>query len=106
MKSKSFDIVIASNVLHLLFYPEKAIQEMKRVLKDNGQIIVPTYCHGENLKSLLISRLMGLAGFKARNRWSIKSFKDFIEKNGFKIADSEVFKDKIPLVYIKASKVK
>lgn len=105
LKNSSFDTVIASNVLHLLFKPEKALVEMKRVLKDNGQIIIPTYCHGENIKSMLISRLMGLVGFRARNRWSIRSFKEFVEKNGFKIEDFEVFKDKIPLIYIRARKV-
>jgi ubiquinone/menaquinone biosynthesis C-methylase UbiE len=105
LESEYFDVVIASNVLHLLFAPEEAFQEMKRVLKNNGEIIIPTYCHGENIKTLMISRLMGLFGFRARNRWSIKSFKSFVEKNGFKIDESEVFKDKIPLIYIKASKI-
>ncbi len=105
LKNSSFDTVIASNVLHLLFKPEKAFEEMRRVLKDNGQIIIPTYCHGENIKSMLLSRFMGLFGFRARNRWSIKSFKEFVEKNGFKIEDLEVFNDKIPLIYIRAGKV-
>lgn len=105
LKNSSFDTVIASNVLHLLFKPEKALEEMKRVLKDNGQLIIPTYCHGENVKSILISRLMGLFGFRARNRWSTKSFMEFVEKNGFKIEDLEVIKDKIPLIYIRAGKV-
>ena len=105
LKNSGFDTVIASNVLHLFFKPEKALEEMKRVLKDNGQIIIPTYCHGENTKTILISRLMGVVGFIARNRWSIRSFKEFVEKSGFKIEDSEVFKDKIPLIYIRAGKV-
>ncbi|PIQ28806.1 MAG: methyltransferase type 11, partial [Bacteroidetes bacterium CG18_big_fil_WC_8_21_14_2_50_41_14] len=33
---KSFDVVIASNLLHLLYEPEKPINEIKRVLKDKG----------------------------------------------------------------------
>ena len=98
----SYDSVVASNVLHLLFEPEKALQEMKRVLKVNGKIIIPTYCHGQNIRSLLISRFMGAFGFKVRNRWSIKTFKCFVEKNGLKIEDSDVLKDILPMVYIRA----
>ena len=103
-KSSSFETIIASNVLHLLFKPEIALQEMRRVLIDDGNLIIPTYCHGENLKSLLISRLMGIFGFKARNRWSIKAFTAFIENNGCHIKESKLYEDKIPLLYVKATK--
>jgi len=103
-QDKTFDTIIASNVLHLLFEPELALQEMKRVLKDNGQLIIPTYCHGDNLKSHIISRLMGLAGYKARTRWSITGFKSFVKYNGFKISKETIIKDKISLVYLIAKK--
>jgi len=99
-QDKTFDTVIASNVLHLLFEPELALQEMKRVLKDNGQLIIPTYCHGDDLKSHIISRIMGLAGFRARTRWTLTGFRNFIKFNGFKIIKETVIKDKIPLVYL------
>lgn len=100
----SFDMVIVSNVLHLLHKPELAVEEIKRVLKENGQAVLPTYCHGENWKTLLISRFMGLFGFRARSRWSINSFRAFLEKNGLKIVDSEVIEDRIPLAYVRARK--
>jgi phosphatidylethanolamine/phosphatidyl-N-methylethanolamine N-methyltransferase len=97
-----FDVIIASNVLHLLFEPDAAIQELKRVLKPGGKIIVPTYCHGENLKSHLFSRCMNLIGFRARSRWSISSFEEFIEKNGFEISKKEKIEGIIPMLYLVA----
>jgi len=100
----SFDTVIASNVLHLLYQPDTAISEMKRVVSKKGKIIIPTYCHGENLKTHLISRLMGIVGFKARSRWSVNSFKAFIKRNGLHIERFMIFKDKIPLIYVVARK--
>lgn len=103
-QDKTFDTIIASNVLHLLFEPEQALQEMKRVLKDNGQLIIPTYCHGDDFKSHIISRIMGLAGFKARTRWTLTSFRNFVKFNGFKIIKETVIKDKIPLAYLIAKK--
>ena len=60
-----FDAVIASNVLHLLFEPNMAMQEIKRVVNPDGKIIIPTYCHGENMKSHFFSRCMNLIGFRA-----------------------------------------
>jgi len=103
-QDKTFDTIIASNVLHLLFEPNLALQEMKRVLKDDGQIIIPTYCHGANFKSHIISRLMGFAGFKARTRWTLTTFRDFVRNNKFKIIKEDVIIDKIPLVYLIAKK--
>ncbi len=99
-KDSSFDTIIAVNLLHLLFDPDLALQEMKRVLEDNGQIIIPTYCHGESFKSHIISRLMSLAGFRARSRWSVTSFKVFVERSGFEIIKEIVIDGPIPLVYL------
>jgi ubiquinone/menaquinone biosynthesis C-methylase UbiE len=100
----TFDTVIASNVLHLLFHPNRALQEMKRVLTSGGRIIIPTYCHGADVKSRVISMLMGLAGFKARTRWSLESFRAFVKENGLIVHNKEIIKDKIPLMYLIAAK--
>ena len=101
---KSFDTIVASNVLHLLFQPDLALQEMKRILDDNGRIIVPTFCHGANLRSQILSKILSLLGQKTRSRWSQKSFMEFIEQNGFKITKNIYINDKIPLTYIVAKK--
>ena len=44
----SFDVVIVSNALHIVPQPEKALQEIKRVLKDDGTLIAPTFTHAGN----------------------------------------------------------
>lgn len=101
---KSFDIIVASNVLHLLFQPELALQEMRRVLSDSGRIIIPTFCHGANLKSRILSRILSLLGQKTRSRWNQKSLMAFVENNGFKITKNVFVNDKIPLLYLVAIK--
>ena len=45
---ESFDVVIVSNALHIVPQPEKALQEIKRVLKDDGTLIAPTFTHAGN----------------------------------------------------------
>ena len=98
-EDNSFDVVIASNVLHLLFEPEKSLSEIHRVLKPDGIAILPTFCHAENVQSRIISGFMSLFGFRARNKWNTKSFISFIENNQFAILKSEIIPGKIPLMY-------
>jgi ubiquinone/menaquinone biosynthesis C-methylase UbiE len=101
---KSFDVIIASNVFHLLPEPYVVLTEIERLLVDNGKAILPTYCHGENLKARIISFLTSLSGFKVENRWSVNQFSTFIEHHGFKIVKQEIIKDKFPLSFIVITK--
>jgi ubiquinone/menaquinone biosynthesis C-methylase UbiE len=100
----SFDVVIASNVLHLLFNPENTLAEIRRVLKPGGVAILPTFCHAANFKSRIISTFMSLFGFRARNKWTTKSFESFVRNNDFKIIKSEIIDGKIPLMYLLVAK--
>jgi ubiquinone/menaquinone biosynthesis C-methylase UbiE len=96
----SFDKVLASNVLHLLYEPQTALYEIRRVLKNDGEAILPTFCHGESFKSRTISRFMSIFGFSARNKWSKKSYQEFVENCGFKIKKSIRLDGKIDLIYL------
>lgn len=103
---KSFDIIIASNVFHLIPNADEVLLEISRILKDDGKVILPTYCHGQNIKAKIISALMGLSGFKAVNRWSISQFRDFVENEGFAIEKEVLISDRIPLLFLVAKKKK
>jgi ubiquinone/menaquinone biosynthesis C-methylase UbiE len=102
--NKYFDLIIASNIFHLLPEPEKALHEIIRLLTNNGKVILPTYCHGQNLKTRFISTMMSITGFKAINKWSLKEYREFIEQEGLKIKKEEIIRDKIPLSFIVVSK--
>jgi phosphatidylethanolamine/phosphatidyl-N-methylethanolamine N-methyltransferase len=84
---KSFDVVIASNLLHLLFEPEKPIKEIMRVMKDNGIFIAPTLCVGEDTKSKIIATIIGsLSGIKVVNKWSYSEFTSMLTRYGLVIS--------------------
>lgn len=101
---KTFDTIIAANVVHLLYEPEMAFREMKRVLNDHGKIIVPTFCHGANLRTHFLSRMARLFGQKTNSRWSRKSFRKFVEQNGFEVTKDSYIDGTFPLVYLVAKK--
>lgn len=61
---KSFEVVIASNALHIVPHPEKALQEIRRVLKDDGVLITPTFTHaGNSVSGKAKAFFMSMAGF-------------------------------------------
>jgi len=102
----TFDVVIASNLLHLLFEPEKAILEARRVLKEGGIFISPTFCIGESKKRTVIANFVGfVSGFKIINKWSKKELENILNNSGFMIVKSIKIKSKMPLVYILTKKV-
>jgi ubiquinone/menaquinone biosynthesis C-methylase UbiE len=104
---KSFDVVIASNLLHLLYEPEKPVGEVRRVLKDDGIFISPTFCVGENMRSKIITSIAGLfSGFKIINKWSISDFKNMLTQKGFTIEKSERIDGRFPLAYLVMKKYK
>lgn len=98
-QSESFDVAIASNVLHVMFDPKRAVSSVRGTLKAGGLLIAPTYCHGESFKTRLVSSLMSLSGFKARQKWSLASYRSFMESNGFELVEYTVVPDIIPLAF-------
>ncbi len=43
----SFDAVVIANALHIMPDPDKAMTEIRRVLKPEGLLFAPTFVHGE-----------------------------------------------------------
>jgi phosphatidylethanolamine/phosphatidyl-N-methylethanolamine N-methyltransferase len=100
-----FDVAVCSNALHCVHNPEKALSEIRRVLKNKGILIAPTFCHGANWRSRLLSRIMSLTGFKSYRRFKIAEFFDLITSGGFRIIKKDISDDFIPLAYVVAQSV-
>ena len=65
--------------------PEKAMQEIRRVLKKDGILYAPTFLWAEKKSSGLRKRLMSITGFKAYKEWNKENFCEFITDYGFTV---------------------
>ena len=102
---KSFDVVIVSNALHIIPQPEKALAEIRRVLKDDGVLIAPTFTHGNStLRGRLKLFFMKLVGFPLNSRWSSADYLAFLRQNGWTVRKSAVLKGAFPLTYAECVK--
>ena len=102
---KSFDVVIVSNALHIVPQPEKALAEIRRVLKDDGVLVAPTFTHaGNTLRGRIRLFFMKLAGFPLRSRWTSEEYLNFLRQNGWAVRKSAVLKASFPLTYAECEK--
>lgn len=99
--ANSFDVVLISNALHIMPEPEKALEEIRRVLKPKGILIAPTFTHGAMSPVKRLSGwLMGFVGFRAEHKWTAEEYVDFLEINGWKVKKKRVLAATFPLMYV------
>ena len=89
-----FDVVFIANALHIMPNPKQALNESKRVLKQDGYLIVPTFVYEGKINTKKLWVLSKL-GFKTYYKWNFKQYQSFIEEQGFLIVDAWIIKDKM-----------
>lgn len=81
-ESNSFDKVVAGNVIHLLDEPYEAIEELLRVCKIGGKVIIPTYVNNKEKSSRAVKVWHKLgAGFK--KQFTYDKYKEFFKKGNY-----------------------
>ena len=104
--NQSFNVVIVSNALHIVPQPEKALQEIRRVLKDDGVLIAPTFTHaGNSFPGKAKAFFMQLVGFPLHSRWTSEEYLRFLRQNGWTVRKSVVLKASFPLTYAECVKM-
>lgn len=94
---KSFDVVVAANVIHLLDEPYAALRELDRVCRNGGRIIIPTYMNQtEKGTTNNVSDAIGKAGADFKREFTLDSYKDFFAAAGYKDVDYTFCEGKVP----------
>ena len=103
--NQSFDVVIVSNALHIVPQPEKALAEIRRVLKDDGVLIAPTFTHaGNSFSGKVRAFFMKRVGFPLHSKWTSEEYLRFLRQNGWAVRKSAVLKASFPLTYAECVK--
>ena len=98
-------MIIVSNAQHIVPEPEKALTEIRRVLKDDGVLVAPTFTHADNaffgkVKAFFVK----LAGFSLHSKWTSNEYLAFLQENGWTVRESTVLKASFPLTYAECVK--
>lgn len=101
---QTFDAVVISNALHIMPDPQKALSEIKRVLRDDGILIAPTFTAAGSLGGRIKICIMELSGFKVFNKWTPESYLAFLRENRFEVLKSKIIKGDLTLTYVEAKK--
>ena len=98
-------VVIVSNALHIVPQPEKALAEIRRVLKDDGVLIAPTFTHaGNSFSGKVRAFFMKRVGFPLHSKWTSEEYLRFLSQNGWTVRKSAVLKASFPLTYAECVK--
>lgn len=103
---RSFDVVLIANALHVMPDPEKALQEIDRVLKEKGILIAPNFVnhHKGGFISRIWSGILKIAGITFEHQWETEEYRKFLEKNGWKVKNCKEMQARIPIAYVECVK--
>ncbi len=99
----SFDAVVAANVLHLVPDLPGAVAALRRVLKPDGRLVVPTFCHDQSALSWAVSRLLVVTGFPGYRRFTARSLQESLAATGLRLDRVETLPGLIPIGYVEGT---
>ncbi|WP_423055655.1 hypothetical protein [Acetobacterium carbinolicum] len=82
---------------------EKALENMKRVLKKDGLLIVPNFVRHGSRKEWLTEKAAEIMGFHTYHPWKFEEYCSFIQGNGLKIETARLINGVVfPLAFVTA----
>jgi phosphatidylethanolamine/phosphatidyl-N-methylethanolamine N-methyltransferase len=99
-----FDAVVAANVLHLVPDLQGALRSLVGVLKPEGKLVVPTFCHDETWLSGAVSRVLAVTGFPGQRRFDSASLRQALESAGLSVTRYELVPGLLPIGFVEASR--
>ncbi|MBQ1372151.1 MAG: class I SAM-dependent methyltransferase [Oscillospiraceae bacterium] len=91
-----FDKVVAGNVIHLLEGPKQALDELWRVTKPGGQIILPTYINKSKRSTGMAIRFLELLGAEFKQQFDMDTYKAFFRDLGYETVAYQIVDGRMP----------
>jgi len=102
-----FDKVVAGNVIHLLDDPLKALNELARVCRPGGTLIIPTYINTDRKgRTSRFSSAAGKAGADFKRQFTPDSYRQFFLDSGYRDVMIRTADGRIPCAVAVASVIK
>lgn len=98
-KKNCFDVVVAANVIHLLDEPGKALEEMKRVCKVGGTIVIPTYINKQQKNATFAANMLSKLGIDFKRQFDFESYQKFFEDCGLTDVKYQVIDGRMPCAF-------
>ena len=92
----SFDKTVAGNVIHLLPEPQLALTELKRVTKQGGKIIIPTYINMSKGPGTIAVKFIEKLGASFKRQFDLDSYKQFFADMGYSNIEYVVLDGRMP----------
>lgn len=94
---EKYDKVIAGNVIHLLDDPKSAVNELLRVCKTGGKVIIPTYVNNDSTKEVgIFIKVIENCGAGFKCQFDFESYKAFFTEMGFDNIEFKLVSGKMP----------
>ena len=93
---ESFDRIVAANVIHLLDDPRKAMDELWRVCRRGGVIIIPTYINKSNKGASLAAKVFNMLGAGFKHELDEESYHEFFKQMGYAVSEYHTADGRMP----------
>jgi hypothetical protein len=76
---------------------------MREVLTSDGKLVVPTYCHGQDLRARVVSGALSVVSFPVARRFDISGLLAAVVESGFVVERSELLRGVLPIGFVVAT---
>lgn len=93
----TYDKVVAGNVIHLLDHPSRALNELNRVCRPEGTLIIPTYMNRDRRgRDRRFVSAVGRAGANFKRQFTPESYRQFFLHAGYSDVTISIAEGRIP----------